>query len=102
MALYPHLFPSQFVHSAAASPAPGTVFPDWPAKAAPRPSQSYADAQKAFKIQFIRDALQEYNGNITRTARAIGMSRRNLQNKIQKLGIEVESARPRARGTYDE
>ena len=89
MALHPHLFPSQFVQCAAPAPVPGTIFPDWPAKAVPRPSRSYADAQKAFEVQFIRDALREYNGNITRTARAIGMSRRNLQIKIQKLGIEI-------------
>jgi DNA-binding NtrC family response regulator len=98
MAAQPHQFPHQFVHSFSASPAPGTAFPDWPARGAPRPASAYADAHKDFEYRFITQALREHRGNITRTAEAIGMTRRNLQVKIQKLGIDIESLRASRRG----
>ena len=43
---------------------------------------SYKDAKKAFEIEYIKNALNCYNNNITKTAEAIGMSRRQLFNKI--------------------
>lgn len=102
MAVQPHIFQHQFVQSLSAAPAPGTAFPDWPARSTPRPSSSFADAHKAFEIQFITQALREHRGNITRTAKAIGMTRRNLQVKIQKLGIDIEALRPTHGGHRDE
>jgi len=95
-------FPHLFSHSSASLATPGTPFPDWPAKAAPCPSHSYADAQKVFETEFITQALREHGGNVSRTAEAIGMTRRNLQVKIQKLGIDVEAMRPRSRGARHE
>ncbi|HEY3296615.1 MAG TPA: helix-turn-helix domain-containing protein [bacterium] len=94
MAAQPHFFPHQFVSSLSASPAPGTSFPDWPARPVTRPSSNFSDAQRTFETQFIHQALREHRGNISRTADAIGMSRRNLQLKIQKLGIDIDAFRP--------
>jgi len=43
---------------------------------------SYKDAKKSFEIDYISNALELCNKNITKTAKAIGMSRRQLFNKI--------------------
>jgi len=94
MAAQPHLFPHQFVHSLSASPAPGTAFPEWPARSMARQSPTFNEAHRAFEYQFVSQALREHHGNISRTAEAIGMSRRNLQIKIRKLGIAIEMFRP--------
>jgi DNA-binding NtrC family response regulator len=102
MAALPHIFPHQFVQSYSASPAPGTAFPDWPARPAPRASSTFSEAHRAFEVQFLTQALREHGGNITRTAEAIGMTRRNLQVKIQKLGIDVSALRQSHGGRRDE
>lgn len=81
--------------------APGTLFPDWPARMASPAAPTFSEAHRAFEVQFITDALRKNDGNITRTARAIGMTRRNLQVKIQKLGIDVNALRSRG-GTRNE
>jgi len=96
----PCIFPHQAVLHLSASPAPGTALPDWPARPV-RPTSSYSDAQRAFEIEFLRKALRDNGGNVTRTARAIGMTRRNLHLKIQKLGIDVDEFRP-AMGESDD
>jgi transcriptional regulator with GAF, ATPase, and Fis domain len=96
----PHAFPHLFLQTCP-PPAPGTHYPDWPARTT-RPASSFADAHRTFETQFITQALRDNGGNISRTARAIGMTRRNLQVKIQKLGIEVENLRSGSRGLRDE
>jgi DNA-binding NtrC family response regulator len=90
MAVQPYFFPQQLLACVAASPAPGTTYPDWPARHVVHPPATFADAHRSFEFQYLTQALREHRGNISRTARAIGMTRRNLQNKIQKLGIDVE------------
>ena len=41
----------------------------------------------AYEKQVIRDALEEHAGNITRTAKALGLTRSGLQKKIGRLGV---------------
>ena len=50
----------------------------------------YREARRQFEIAFIKAKLREHDGNITRTATAIGLHRQSLQEKLRELGIEVE------------
>jgi len=46
----------------------------------------------------IRKALLKYNGNVSRTATALGISRGTLYNKMKKYGLaysETDSVVPR-------
>ena len=52
---------------------------------------SYKEAKAIFDRQFILNTLQTTNGNITRAAEKIGLSRRQLFNKIVELQIDVNS-----------
>jgi DNA-binding NtrC family response regulator len=61
----------------------------------------FADAKRetveSFERQYLSQALREHEGNVSRTAAAIGMVRQSLQQKIRELGLEVEEFRRRAR-----
>jgi two-component system, NtrC family, nitrogen regulation response regulator NtrX len=48
------------------------------------------DARADFERQFIAQKLAENNGNVSRTADAIGVERTNLHRKIKAYGINVE------------
>ena len=50
----------------------------------------YREARRLFEIAYITQKLREHNGNVTRTAAAIGLERQSLQEKIKQLGIERE------------
>lgn len=50
----------------------------------------YREARRQFEASFIKDKLQKYAGNITRTAAAIGLHRQSLQEKLRELGIQNE------------
>lgn len=52
---------------------------------------SYKEAKAIFDRQFILNTLQTTNGNITRAAEKIGLSRRQLFNKIVELQIDVNT-----------
>jgi DNA-binding NtrC family response regulator len=68
------------------------------ALSSPNPSPDHAatfsDAKKLAVEQFERDyllrALRQNDGNISRTAEAIGMVRQSLQQKIRELGLRDE------------
>ncbi len=47
-----------------------------------------ADQIAQVEIQVIRDALDRFDGNKTRAAQAIGISRLGLRKKMQRLGLE--------------
>ena len=49
---------------------------------------SYKEAKVRFERSFIKKKLQEFNGNISQTAEAIGMERSNLHKKIKAYGLE--------------
>lgn len=66
-------------------------YPEEKNKAADRENEtnlSYRDAKQQFERGYLSRSLEEHDGNITRTAEAIGMSRRQLFNKISELGID--------------
>ena len=66
-------------------------YPEEKNKAADRENEtnlSYRDAKQQFEREYLSRSLEEHDGNITRTAEAIGMSRRQLFNKISELGID--------------
>ncbi len=49
--------------------------------------RSLRDAREAFERDFILRKLQENDGNVSRTAEAIGVERSNLHKKIRSYGI---------------
>jgi len=56
---------------------------------------SFRDAKRRATEDFERDylirALRSHDGNISRTAEAIGMVRQSLQQKIRELGLRAAS-----------
>jgi DNA-binding NtrC family response regulator len=50
----------------------------------------YREARKQFEVAFIKRKLREHEGNITRTAAAIGLHRQSLQEKLRELGIRAD------------
>ena len=45
------------------------------------------DARDAWERDYIRTALEAYDGNISRAADALGVERSNLHRKMRALGI---------------
>ncbi len=51
------------------------------------------DARDAFERDYLREALAAHDGNVTRTASAIGLDRKNLQDKMLRYGLREGKAR---------
>ncbi len=49
---------------------------------------SFKKAKSGFEKAFIENKLNEFNGNISQTAEAIGIERSNLHKKIKTYGLE--------------
>ncbi len=72
------------------------LFPDI-AAANPEPEaapESLVDYLRACERRYIRDALNQHHGRIAETAAHLGISRKNLWEKMKKLGVEVAGAEP--------
>jgi len=54
---------------------------------------NFQRAKDAFEKEFFTLVLRLHAGNISRTALAVGMGRRNLQIKIQQYRINVHRMR---------
>ncbi|MCL4306487.1 hypothetical protein KJZ99_11265 [bacterium] len=54
-------------------------------------------ATRSFCFHYLKEALAMHNGNISKTAKSLGISRRNLQLKLKQLGIKREDIQPRPR-----
>ena len=52
------------------------------------PQQLFHEAREQFERIFLRRALERANGNVSRTATAIKLTRRNLQRKIKQYEID--------------
>jgi two-component system nitrogen regulation response regulator NtrX len=52
--------------------------------------KDFKSAKQLFEKEFIKRKLLEYGGNISHTAREIGIERAYLQKKIKELGIKEE------------
>ncbi len=65
-----------------------------PAEPAPEPGLPFGEAKRrhveGFERAFLLDALRAHDGNVSRTAEAIGMVRQSLQQKIRELGLRAE------------
>lgn len=53
----------------------------------------FVRAKIIFETAFITKVLQRERGNVSKTARTIGMARRNLQLKIMAYGIDINRIR---------
>jgi two-component system nitrogen regulation response regulator NtrX len=53
-------------------------------------ADSFREAKQDFEKQYIIRKLKEYDGNISRTAEAIGLERSNLHKKIRSYGLEAK------------
>lgn len=53
----------------------------------------YRLAREAFEAEFLRAKLDRYAGNVSRTARALGVSRKTLVLKINRFGIDMKVLR---------
>jgi len=77
--------------------SPGTA----PTRSTPGLELSFADAKRetveSFEREYLSEALRENEGNVSRTAGAIGMVRQSLQQKIRELGLKADEFRRRAR-----
>lgn len=56
-------------------------------------SFSYHQAKRLFEEQFILEALRRNGGNVTATAKEIGLARKNLQIKMKELGLREGATR---------
>ena len=61
--------------------------------------QPFAEAKKQtvedFERRYLSEALRAHEGNVSRTANAIGMVRQSLQQKIRELGLRADEFRRR-------
>jgi two-component system, NtrC family, nitrogen regulation response regulator NtrX len=53
-------------------------------------NDSFRAAKQDFERQYIIRKLREFDGNISKTAEAIGLERSNLHKKIRSYGLEVK------------
>ena len=51
-------------------------------------SDSFRTAKMDFEKKYIIKKLQEFDGNISKTAEAIGIERSNLHRKIKRYGLD--------------
>jgi DNA-binding NtrC family response regulator len=81
--------------AAAAATAAGAVDGEAPAAEAVegRFSDAKRQAVESFERSFLLAALRANDGNVSRTAAAIGMVRQSLQQKIRELGLRDELGR---------
>jgi transcriptional regulator with GAF, ATPase, and Fis domain len=70
-----------------AATAETTPPPDATAEAAAAPGGALRSARAAFEARYIADVLREQGGNVTRAARALGLSRVMLQKKMKDFGL---------------
>ena len=58
-------------------------------------SEAKKQTVERFERRYIQEALREHEGNVSRTANAIGMVRQSLQQKIRELGLKADEFRKR-------
>ncbi|MBN1615048.1 MAG: sigma-54-dependent Fis family transcriptional regulator [Deltaproteobacteria bacterium] len=54
-------------------------------------SDSFREAKMEFEKQYLSKKLREFDGNISKTAEAIGLERSNLHRKIKAFGLDVKN-----------
>ena len=58
-------------------------------------SEAKKQTVERFERRYLSEALREHEGNVSRTANAIGMVRQSLQQKIRELGLKADEFRKR-------
>ncbi len=58
--------------------------------AADKPAQTMEEVMAEAGRSFLRQALAEHGGNISQTAKAMGITRQNLQHRLKKLQMHHE------------
>ena len=48
---------------------------------------AFQDKKKEFEIRYLSKQLERYNGNVSKTAEALGLQQSNLSRKLSELGI---------------
>lgn len=57
---------------------------------APSPEpDDYREARRRFEEEFFRQQLRKHQGNISHTAKKVGLERQTLQDKLKALGIQA-------------
>jgi two-component system nitrogen regulation response regulator GlnG len=82
--------PEQTAPPAAETGRTGVAPPDLTSE----PLRHLADARADFERSYIRRALAETGGNITRAAEILGLARENLSRKIRQLGLDQKDDNP--------
>ncbi|MDX2154066.1 MAG: sigma-54 dependent transcriptional regulator [Bryobacteraceae bacterium] len=67
----------------------------------PLSEPDYREAKRKFEAAYIARKLRDHNGNITRTAAAIGLERQSLQEKIRRLRLNVQEEEAHGTSTRD-
>ena len=57
-------------------------------------TQSLSDATVRFQVEYIRRAVEQSGGNMSRAAERLGLHRSNLYRKMRQLGMEVPEMPP--------
>jgi len=70
-----------------AAPAPGAARSPSVEPAAEAATQPLRQARAAFETRFIIEALRRHSGNVSQTARTLGISRVMLQKKMKAFGL---------------
>ena len=50
-------------------------------------------ARREFERQFILASLRRHGGNVGKSAKALGVHRNTLRNKVSSLGIDIDLVR---------
>ena len=62
--------------------------PRRPPRVVLRGGQTLASVVDEIERELIRDTMSKHRGNISETARALGLTRRGLYLKLRRLGLE--------------
>ena len=65
----------------------GAVMAAVGAEASPGAKMSLRQARRAFEVRFIGEVLRQHDGNVSRAAEALGLSRVALQKKMKEHGL---------------
>jgi DNA-binding NtrC family response regulator/tetratricopeptide (TPR) repeat protein len=82
-----HLSPDLTAVPAGAAPSSGII----PTRVALRGGQTLASVVDDLERDLIRETLAHHRGNISETARSLGLTRRGLYLKLRRLGLETVS-----------
>ena len=56
-------------------------------------ADSFQEAKKKFKSEFLKNQLHLHSGNISQLAKFVGLDRRSIHRAIRKLDLSVEETR---------